>query len=130
MKPTADIDTPGSPSLRSGSGHTTLDTFHRCAINIVHPLNQTNMVSSSISSERAAKIVQIFEIGAKNLCQALKISQADDPNSQSPFNRFFKAVLARFNGGWRPDVFKGAQSMCQYTGGKPSSLPLPLPLPV
>lgn len=130
MKPTADIDTPGSPSLRSGSGHTTSDTFHRCAINIVHPLNQTNMVSSSISSERAAKIVQIFEIGAKNLCQALKISQADDPNSQSPFNRFFKAVLARFNGGWRPDVFKGAQSMCQYTGGEPSSMPLHLHLPL
>lgn len=116
MKPSADTDTPGSPSLRSG--HTPSDTFHRCAINIVHPLNQTNMVSPSMTSERAAKIVQTFEYGAKQLSQALKISQADDPSSQSPFNRFFKAVFVRFNGGWRPDVFKGAQSMCQYSGGE------------
>ena len=68
--------------------------------------------------EKAVIIAQIFETGARNLSQALKLSQGEHINVHAPFNRFFKSVLLRFRGSWRPDVFKGAQSMCQYAGGE------------
>ena len=114
-----------SPLRRTGSTlvmEESLPIFDRCGINIVHPLNQSNMVTSMMTSEKAAVISQIFEIGARNLNQALKLSQGEHINVQAPFNRFFKAVLLRFRDSWRPDVFKGTQSMCQYAGNAYNSI--------
>ena len=112
-------DGPDSPMRRTASTLVNEEQplFERGSINIVNPLNQSNMTLSAMTSEKAAVITQIFEIGARNLNQALKLSQGEHINVQAPFNRFFKAVLLRFRDNWRPDVFKGAQSMCQYAGG-------------
>ena len=112
-------DGPDSPMRRTASTLVIEEAplFERGAINIVNPLNQSNMTVSAITSEKASVITQIFEIGARNLNQALKLSQGEHINVQAPFNRFFRAVLLRFRDNWRPDVFKGSQSMCQYAGG-------------
>ena len=95
-----------------------ISVFEKSFINIINPLNLSNMAEATMTYEKAVIIAQIFETGARNLSQALKLSQGEHINVHAPFNRFFKSVLLRFRGSWRPDVFKGAQSMCQYAGGE------------
>lgn len=116
-QPSTDMDTIDSPRRKAAIAPPA-EAFQRSAMNIIHPLQQLNLVPMTMPAERVAKIVQIFEVGTKNLTQALKASQGDEISCQSAFNRFFKAVLLRFVGGWRPDVFSGAQSMCHYGEGK------------
>lgn len=126
LKASTDLDHPDSPVRRTSQ--IVVESFQRCAMNIVHPLNQSNMVPLTMPTDRVSKIVQIFEVGAKNLSQALKVAPSEELNVQSAFNRFFKAVQVRFGGGWRPDVFKGAQSMCQYAGGDSISISVCIPI--
>lgn len=96
------------------------DVFFRRLMNVSNPLNQTNMISSTMSLDLAVSIAKIFEIGAKNLSSTLKAIQEEQSNIELNFNRFFKCILSRFSNGWRPDVFKNAQSMCLYPSGKNS----------
>jgi hypothetical protein len=93
------------------------DAFLRRSINISNPLNQTNMISSTMTLDLSVNIAKIFEVGAKNLGTTLKAIQEEQSNIELNFNRFFKCVLSRFSNGWRPDVFKNAQSMCLYPSG-------------
>lgn len=79
---------------------------------MVHPLTNANMISTSLTAERVTKISQIFEVGARDLAAALKLAlrsvteeEGDLPSVQIYFNSFFRNILGRFSGGWRPDVF-------------------------
>ena len=107
-------DTP----LRKASVVVIDETFRKCAINIVHPLTNLNMITSTVSPAKASMIQMIFETGGRNLSIALKVSQGENASIQTPFNRFFKGILMRFRDNWQPDIFRGAQSMFQYSGGK------------
>ena len=99
--------------------------FQRRLMNIVHPLTYANMISASMSAERSTKIATIFETGAKELQTALDSFNTSLPAEESDINRpnpilngvnrspntlekFFKGVVLRFSGGWRPDVFSNS----------------------
>ena len=91
---------------------TAVRNFQKRVINVVHPLTNANMISTSLTTERVTKISQIFEVGARDLAAALKLAlrsvteaEGDLPSVQTYFNSFFRNILGRFAGGWRPDVF-------------------------
>jgi hypothetical protein len=91
---------------------TAVRNFQKRVINVVHPLTNANMISTSLTLERVTKISQIFETGARDLSTALKLAIRSDAEEdrdqlsvQSHFNSFFRNTLGRFAGGWRPDVF-------------------------
>ena len=91
---------------------TAVRNFQKRVINVVHPLTNANMISTSLTLERVTKISQIFETGARDLGTALKLAIRSDAEEdrdqlsvQSHFNSFFRNTLGRFAGGWRPDVF-------------------------
>lgn len=91
---------------------TAVRNFQKRVINVVHPLTNANMISTSLTLERVTKISQIFETGARDLGTALKLAIRSDAEEdrdqlsvQSHFNSFFRNTLGRFAGRWRPDVF-------------------------
>ena len=99
---------------------TAVRNFQKRVINIVHPLTNANMISTSATPDRVQKICQIFETGACELHAALLTYSAStqinvdseaesEPSSpHAPFEKFFKGTLLRFNSGLRPDLFKGS----------------------
>lgn len=95
---------------------TAVRNFQKRLINVVHPLTNANMISTSLTADRVSKISQIFEIGARDLGTALKLASRSDgleeesilPSVQTHFNSFFRNILGRFAGGWRPDMFPDA----------------------
>mmetsp|Transcript_12588 Transcript_12588/g.12221 ORF Transcript_12588/g.12221 Transcript_12588/m.12221 type:complete len:1255 (+) Transcript_12588:255-4019(+) len=118
LSPSPTCDDESLSDVPSGTqGVPVKDAFLRRSMNISNPLNQTNMISSTMTLDLAVNIAKIFEIGAKNLSSTLKAIQEEQSNIELNFNRFFKCVLSRFSNGWRPDVFKNAQSMCLYPSG-------------
>jgi hypothetical protein len=105
---------------------TAVRNFQKRVINIVHPLTNANM-STTMSIERVAMIGQVFDISAKDLHSVLKgcqsivkdkdgvavgLSVEDTEVLQAKFDKFFRGVLARFNGGWRPDIFESTLPEC------------------
>ena len=137
------IDDPPSTSIHSNtttngdkdslpinaSGHVTQpivpEKYKRFDINVVHPFSFTNMIMGRSSVENGAKLSELFQKSADDLHKALQMQ------GHSLIHRFFLNVTNTFHGGYRPDVFKGSQSMCLYspnfnarrgsaTGSKPS----------
>ena len=91
---------------------TAVRNFQKRIINVVHPLTNANMISTSMSSDRMGRISQILDMGASDLSSALegalKISPGEENGIctvQTHFNSFFRGILGRFSGGWRPDIF-------------------------
>ena len=91
---------------------TAVRNFQKRIINIVHPLTNANMISNSLTVDRAAKISLILETGATELnavfVAANRVVPEDEGGPftvQTRFNSFFKGILERFSGGWRPDIF-------------------------
>eukprot|EP01035_Chromulina_nebulosa_P021112 gene21112-27356_t len=79
--------------------------FEKRAVNIIHPLNYSNMISDKINIRRAKRINKVFFIGASNMNSVLKLSTTIGSVSvQTAFNNFFRNVITRFATGWRPDV--------------------------
>ena len=101
------------------------EKYKRFEINVVHPFSFMNMVMGPFSVENGAKLSELFQRSADDLHKALQMQ------GHSLIHRFFLNVTNTFHGGYRPDVFKGSQSMCLYssnfntrrgnaTGSKPS----------
>ena len=91
---------------------TAVRNFQKRIINVVHPLTNANMISTSMSTERMTRISQILETGAIDLNTALEGAakhvteeEVDGGAVQSHFNSFFRGIFGRFGGGWRPDIF-------------------------
>jgi hypothetical protein len=99
---------------------TAVRNFQKRVINIVHPLTNANMISTSATPDRVQKISQIFEMGACELHAALlsysattQINGGPEPEIErsspyAPFEKFFRGTLLRYTSGMRPDLFKGS----------------------
>ena len=176
--------------LPSDSSHcyspTAVRNFQKRVLNIVHPLTNANMISTSVTADRVLKISHILETGATELNKSLKLfndnnynkndvnnnnnNNASDNNNNdddnyndnyndnneesgdisninfsnngdegmrkdinnnvnqktnentnenennrikiSPFDRFFRGIILRFSGGWRPDIFESSLPSC------------------
>lgn len=109
---------PSAPSTKrtSADSHcyspTAVRNFQKRILNVVHPLTNANMISTSMSSDRMDRISQILDMGACDLSTALEASLKISPEEengictvQTHFNSFFRGILGRFSGGWRPDIF-------------------------
>lgn len=115
-KEPAQASTKKVPSDSHCYSPTAVRNFQKRLINVVHPLTNANMISTSLTADRVSKISQIFEIGARDLGTALKLASRSDgvdeesdlPSVQTHFNSFFRNILGRFAGGWRPDMFPDA----------------------
>lgn len=98
---------------------TAVRNFQKRVINIVHPLTNANMISTSATPDRVQKISQIFETGACELHAALlsysamtqingdSKAEIEHSSPHAPFAKFFRGTLLRFSSGMRPDLFKG-----------------------
>ena len=81
------------------------EKYKRFDINVVHPFSCMNMVMGPLSAEYGAKLSACFRKSADDWHKALQM-----PN-YSLIHRFFLNITNTFHGGYRPDVFKGSQSM-------------------
>lgn len=86
-----------------------LMSFEKRGINILHPLNHSNMMNEKLNDRRAKKISQVFQMGAKNMQALLKLCGSTGCLSvHTAFSNFFRNVYSRFGTGWRPDVLGNA----------------------
>jgi hypothetical protein len=89
----------------SNKSHLPVVRLDRMGFNVVHPFNNSNMISEKVSQRRLAKISKAFQIGAANLSILLKRTMDGSKDSFSGCLRsYFPVVYARFSEFWRPDA--------------------------
>jgi hypothetical protein len=82
------------------------ELFERREINIINPINNSNLVTDKLNTRRAKRIIKVFQMGSRNLQVAIRTAQIRENNSAPlpAMNTFFKGICNRFETGWRPDV--------------------------
>ena len=58
-------DTPRTDAPSVISGRDAVKLFEKRAINILHPLNFSNMVTDKLNPRRAKRIVKVFQVGMR-----------------------------------------------------------------
>jgi hypothetical protein len=96
------------------TGWANFELFERREINIINPVDNSNMVTDKLNTRRAKRIIKVFQMGARNLQVAIRtalsgangapLSSPVSPSVLTPMNGFFKGICNRFESGWRPDA--------------------------